>query len=158
VRGGGDDGLSLLKELHEKGFVEFPKPRLPYDVAVVGDDYLLVESGHQVRHLCGGIGKMEMEDVRVFSQLLEPKGKGDVNRGRGKSPQFRYFRNRDPLHVTSFQASPGIGYQDPHLDATLQLAIARSFYAPALDPASTEITAPRWGVQAFASLQATLGR
>jgi hypothetical protein len=45
-----------------------------------------------------------------------------------------------------------------HLDATLQLDVARSFYAPAIDPSAMQLAAPRWGVQAFASLQASVGR
>ncbi len=45
----------------------------------------------------------------------------------------------------------------PHLDATLQLAIARSFYAAPIAPMTSAVTDARWGVQAFAALQATVG-
>lgn len=45
----------------------------------------------------------------------------------------------------------------PHVDATLQLAVARSFYAAPIAPMTSAVADARWGVQALAALQATVG-
>lgn len=49
----------------------------------------------------------------------------------------------------------GIG---AHLDAALQVDVARSFYAPDVELATSTAPAPRWGVQALATVQARMGR
>lgn len=45
-----------------------------------------------------------------------------------------------------------------HLEATLQLEVARSFYALAPEAMAGALGPPRWGVNAMAALQATAGR
>jgi hypothetical protein len=46
----------------------------------------------------------------------------------------------------------------PYLEATLQVEGARSFYAADVTAMTGAPSAPRWGLQAFASLQAAIGR
>jgi len=74
---------------------------------------------------------------------------------------------RTTVHVPSFMPvigatgggslslAHGLG---AHLDATLQLDVARSFYAPDVELTAGAVPSPRWGVQALGTLQARLGR
>jgi hypothetical protein len=55
----------------------------------------------------------------------------------------------------SLSLAHGLG---PHLDAALQVDVARSFYAPDVELATSTAPVPRWGVQALATLQARIGR
>ncbi|MBA3397785.1 MAG: hypothetical protein H0T89_34495 [Deltaproteobacteria bacterium] len=55
----------------------------------------------------------------------------------------------------SLSLARGLG---AHLEATLQLDVARSFYAPDAEIMTGGLPSPRWGMQALATLQARIGR
>jgi hypothetical protein len=58
-------------------------------------------------------------------------------------------------HVTGGGALSAVHHFSSHLEGTLQLDVARSFYAA---PLAEQDFTPRWGVNAFAALQAVVGR
>lgn len=111
--------------------------RATHDASVVADGFVTVDS-----RLASGVGfvgehsKVSVEGTLARTKLYVPRA------------------------MTSTAATGGVSLSaarslSKHLQATLMVDVARSFYAPSVTAADF---APRWGMQVFGALQATAGR
>jgi len=113
--------------------------RATNDVMVAPDGYLALES-----RLASTIGST-LGDTRVALT-------GAVARTEIGVPDAMPVSR---VHVTGGGALSAVHHFSSHLEGTVQLEVARSFYAARLAEQDFQ---PRWGVNAFAALQAVVGR
>jgi hypothetical protein len=130
----------VLASLETGGDLVHGSLRVRNDVGITADGFAVVDSRVS--------GSLALEASRTRIAL-------DGFAGTAKLHAPERAPVRGATGGASLAIARGVG---AHLEATLQLEAARSFYALPPDAMAGALGPPRWGVSAVAALQATAGR